>query len=150
MITRAINKCFARQDARKWEETFWFFDLHETVIVPNYSTEGEIPTEFYYGAEEVLKLISNIKDIKMVMYTCSHPEEIEKYKKFFSERGIHFDYVNENPEVVTDKNGYGCYDQKPYMNVLFEDKAGFDSETEWPLVKQALIDRYGNKILEDE
>jgi hypothetical protein len=34
--------------------------------------------------------------------------------------GLHLEYVNDNPEVTTE--GYGCYDYKPYMNVLFEDK----------------------------
>lgn len=150
MITRAINRCFERQDAKGWGETYWFFDLHDTVIVPNYNTEGEIPTEFYDGAEEVLRMISNIKDIKMIMYTCSHPEEIEKYIELFESKGIHFDYINENPEVKTDKNGYGCYDQKPYMNVLFEDKAGFDAETEWSHVKEVLINRYGADIVKNE
>lgn len=148
-ITRAIKNCFQRQDEKGWPETFWFFDLHETIIIPNYSKEGVIPTDFYEGAEEVLKMVSKIKDIKMVMFTCSHPEEIEKYIEFFESKGIHFDYINENPEVKTDKNGYGCYDQKNYMNVLFEDKAGFDAETEWSYVKEVLVERYGPKILEN-
>lgn len=64
-------------------------------------------------------------------YTCSHSHEITEYLTFFKEHGINFKYVNENPEVPTDINGYGCYDKNPYMNVLFEDKSGFIPEKEW-------------------
>ena len=63
------------------------------------------------------------------MYTCSHPEEIVQYQQFFKSHDIHFDYVNSNPEVVN--GGFGFYDDKPYFNVLFEDKAGFDAEEDW-------------------
>lgn len=149
MITRAIKNCFIKQDSRGWDKTYWFFDLHSTIIVPNYNTEGVIPTEFYDGAEEVLRAIGNIPDIVPIMWTCSHPKEIDKYKEFFEEKGINFLYTNNNPEVETDKNGYGCYDEKPYMDVLFEDKAGFSGEEDWPLVKEALIDRYGEEIFEN-
>jgi hypothetical protein len=91
-------------------------------------------------AKETLQLISNRKDIVMILYTCSHPHEIEQYLKFFTENGINFKYVNENLDVATDLNGYGNYDKKPYFNVVFEDKAGFDAEVEW-----AKIHRYFKK-----
>ena len=42
-----------------------------------------------------------------------------------------FKWINKNPEVVTDKGGYGYYEDKPYFNVLFEDKASFNPNTEW-------------------
>jgi hypothetical protein len=78
-------------------------------------------------------MISKMSDVVIFLYTCSHPHEIEQYLKLFSDNNIHFKYVNENPEVATDLKGYGCYDKKPYMNVLFEDKAGFDPEMEFSI-----------------
>jgi hypothetical protein len=48
--------------------------------------------------------------------------------------------------VKTQTNGYGCYDKKPYMNVLFEDKAGFDAETEWEPVLALMKSKYGENI----
>ncbi|MOA37506.1 hypothetical protein D3C78_1591030 [compost metagenome] len=65
----------------------------------------------------------------MILYTCSYPHEIEQYLKFFKEQGIHFRFVNQNPEVVNE--AYGFYEQKFYFNVLFEDKSGFDPEQDW-------------------
>jgi hypothetical protein len=68
--------------------------------------------------------MTKMPDIVMVIYTCSHPNEI--HIEFSQERWDYIKYVNDNPEVTTE--GYGCYDYKPYMNVLFEDKAGFDGD----------------------
>jgi len=128
---------------RNWDCTYWFFDLHGTVLKPNY-TYGNTPTEFYPYAKECLQFLSKLPDIIMIIYTCSHPHEIEEYIKLFKENDINFKYVNENPDVPTDINGYGCYDKKPYMNVLFEDKAGFDPEVEWVEVLNYMKEHYPN------
>jgi predicted hydrocarbon binding protein len=130
MITRAIKKCFDRARYKKWDRVYWLFDIHSTIIVPNY-TKAEIPKEFYQYAEETMRTLCQRGDICMILYTCSHPEEIEKYIEFFREKGITFDYVNENPEVKTLEGDYGNYDSKFYFDVLFEDKAGFSGEEDW-------------------
>ena len=131
MIIKALEKAIEVKNRKNWERTYWAFDIHETIIKPNWSGE-EIPKEFYPYAKETMQLISQQKDVVRILYTCSHPHEIEEYLEYFKGFDIHFDYVNENPEV---KNGsYGFYDQKPYFNVLFEDKSGFDCLTDWELV----------------
>lgn len=130
MIVDAVKNSMKIMSERGWDKVYYFVDLHSTVIKPNYEV-GNIPTEFYPYAKEVLQFLSIRKDISLIMFTCSHPEEIEQYLEFFEANDIHFDYVNENPEVKTNIEGYGCYDKKPYMNVLMDDKAGFDPETEW-------------------
>ncbi|ADR22663.1 hypothetical protein MATR_34910 [Marivirga tractuosa] len=128
MISKAIYRALHNAKQKKWGKTFWAFDIHETIVKPNWSTE-KISTEFYPFAKEALQLISQRTDVTSILYTCTHPKELEKYLIFFRQNGIHFDYVNENPEVVS-KN-YGYFEKKPYFNVLFEDKAGFDAENDW-------------------
>ena len=142
MIIKAIEKAFKRRDEKQCEKTYWAIDLHETVIRPNWS-ETTIPTTFYPMAKESLQLISDRKDIVMIMYTCSHPHEIVQYSEYFASHGIHFDFVNENPEVPN--SGFGYYDQKPYFNVLFEDKAGFDAEEDWFEVYKYLNSKVNEK-----
>jgi hypothetical protein len=115
---------------RGWDKTYWVFDIHGTILKPNYEY-GNIPKEFYPYAKETLQIISEMKDVVMILYTCSHPHEIEQYIEYFEENNINFDYINENPEITTNLEGYGNYDKKPYMNVLFEDKAGFDGNNDW-------------------
>ncbi len=68
----------------------------------------------------------------MFLYTCSWPTEIEKYQQLFKEYEIDFKYVNENPEVINNRLGY--YSQKPYFNILLDDKSNFIPETDWPTI----------------
>jgi len=129
-VIKAINNFYEDKPKRGWDKGYFFFDIHGTILKPNY-TYGDTPKDFYPYAQETLQFISKLSDICMIIYTCSHPNEIEEYIKLFNENGIRFQYVNENPEIKTDTNGYGCYDKKPYMNVLFEDKSGFDPMEDW-------------------
>jgi len=130
---------------RNWNKTYWFFDIHGTILKPNYEY-GNISNEFYPYVKETLQYLSKLDDVVMILYTCSHPHEIEQYLKLFEDNNIRFSYVNENPEVVTEVNGYGCYDKKPYVNVLFDDKSGFDAEIEWKEVLELMQSRYGTTI----
>jgi len=134
---------FQGMENKGWDKTYWFFDLHSTVIKPNYEY-GNIPKEFYPHAKEVLQMLSDRDDVCMAIYTCSHPHEVEQYKAYFEEQGIKFQFVNKNPEVTSVEGGYGYYEDKPYMNVLFEDKAGFDPEHEWEEVREYLTEKYGS------
>lgn len=140
-ITRAINNFFRDKEKRNWDKGYFFIDIHGTILKPNYQY-GNTPSEYYPMAKETLQLISKIDDIVMIIYTCSHLHEIKEYLELFKSDNIHFKYVNENPEVPTDPKGYGNYDKKPYMNVLFEDKAGFNPETDWQEVYGLLLERY--------
>ena len=143
-IIKSINyNHFELKEKRNWDRTFWFFDLHGTVLKSNYKA-GNIPREFYPYAKETLQFLSTLPDVVMCIYTCSHPNEIDEYMELFKSLGINFAYINENPEVKTQVGGYGCYDKKPYMNVLFEDKAGFDPETEWEEVLILMKEKYGS------
>jgi len=138
MIIRAIEKALEIKLKRGWEKTYWAFDIHETILEPNW-VEGVLPKTFYPGAKEALQLISKREEIVSILYTCSYPNEIQDYLAYFREQGIHFDYVNENPEV--ENNGIGNFDRKPYFNVLFEDKAGFDAQNDWFKVVELLTNK---------
>lgn len=153
IINAILTNHFEMKEKRGWDRTYWFFDIHSTIVKSNYKV-GEIPTEFYPYAKETLQYLSTLKEICMVLYTCSHPHEIEQYKDFFKSHNINFTYVNKNPEVVTDLNGYGCYDDKPYINVLFDDKAGFNGEKDWlpvlKLMKHRCSDNPTMELTEDD
>lgn len=133
---------FEYKEKRNWDKTYWFFDIHGTILKPNYEY-GNTPKDFYPYAIETLQFLTKLPDVEMIIYTCSHPHEIQEYIKLFADSRITFKYINENPEVPTQVDGYGCYDKKPYMNVLFEDKAGFDPETEWKEVLEFMKSKYG-------
>ena len=132
-LNNAINKAFQIRIKRNWDHIYFAVDIHDTIVQSNY-TAGNIPTEFYPVAMEALQILTERKDVKLIMYTCSHPHEIQQYLDFFESNGIHFDFVNENTDVKTDMEGYGNYDKKPYFNVLLDDKAGFNPYEDWEMV----------------
>ena len=136
MITRAIEACFKKAKAKKWNKTFWAIDIHDTILEANYSEE--LPTNWLPFAKEAIQMMSDREDIELILYTCSWPKEIEKYLEFFRKEGIIFKFANNNTDVKN--TGYGYYDNKPYFNVLFEDKAGFHHD-DWPSVIR-LLNRY--------
>lgn len=137
MIRRAIANCLRHARERGWSKTYWAFDIHGTILKPNFQRNA-ISTVFYPYAREAMQLLSRRTDVVRILYTCSYPDEIERYIEYFRSHDIHFDYVNENPEV--DSGGYGYYADKFYFNVLFEDKAGFDGESDWKGVLDSLGD----------
>jgi hypothetical protein len=131
-ILKAIDKTFNNVKKRNWDQVYFYFDIHETILYPDYNNVDTL--KFYEHAKEVLQYLSARKDITIALYTCSYPKEIERYIEFFKSHGIDFKYVNRNPDA---KNTlYGFYEDKPYFNVLFEDKAGFDAENDWLEIKK--------------
>ena len=126
-IIKAIEKAEQRAIERGWDKVFYFFDIHETILHLDYSNKEK--PKFYPFAKEVLQYLSKREDISISLYTCSYPEEIVNYIRFFESNSINFEMVNKNSEVKD--NAYGYYRDKPYFNVLFEDKSGFDAEKDW-------------------
>jgi hypothetical protein len=126
-IIKSIIKTEKRAVERGWDKVFYFFDIHETILYPDYNNEDDLV--FYPYALPVLQHLSKQDNICMCLFTCSYPKEIQRYIEFFKSHNINFEMVNRNIEVKN--NAYGYYEQKPYFNVLFEDKAGFDAEEDW-------------------
>jgi hypothetical protein len=127
---------FSHAEAKEWYETYWAFDIHGTISLPDYrKTSKEI--EYYPFAKETLQLISQTRpDIILILYTSSYPEELKIYYDTFKADGINFKYVNENPEIADAKGSFGYYDKKFYFNVLVDDKCGFEPDTDWePIYK---------------
>lgn len=135
MIVHAIENCLHKAHEKKWSKTYWAFDIHGTILKPTFK-KNEISMEFYPHAKEVLQTLSNRQDIVRILYTCSYGHEIEQYLAYFKANQIHFDYVNENPEIAD--GAYGYYDNKFYFNVLMDDKAGFDGNTDWLHIKETI------------
>ena len=132
MILKTIEKAFSSYKAKGWEYTFWAIDIHDTIFKSTYS--AEFKTEEYYPfAKETLQLLTQRDDVKLILFTCSHSNEIKSYLTQFESDGIHFDYINGNPEVVTDMSGYGNYDKKFYINVGLDDKFGFEP-SDWKII----------------
>jgi len=146
MIVNWINKMFDHSFKKEWFETYWAIDLHGVVFEPNYRNSPS-HAKFYPWAKETLLLMKERKDIVMIMFTSSYPNEIEFYDALLIENGIVFDYINENPAIHAKHGNFGCYDKKMYFNVLLDDKAGFDPLVEWEQIYDYLLTCKKNNYL---
>jgi hypothetical protein len=136
-----IEKSFRIMKKRGWDNIFIFVDIHETILKPNWNADT-VPHEYYPYALEVLQNMSDRKDIRLILYTCSHEEDVNKYLSMFKRDGVNFESVNTNPYAAS--TDYACFDQKPYFNSILDDKAGFDADldedgvNDWLRIKQLL------------
>lgn len=141
-ILDTIKKEYKRKEAKGWDKIYLFLDLHETVIYPDYNNKE--PIKFYEHAKECLQFLSKIKEIELGFYTCSYPNEIEKYKIYFEELDIKIIHINNNEDVSDTR--YGYYKDKPYFSLVFENKAGWNSENDWLPVFNWFKEYYSEKI----
>ena len=131
-ITKAFSAAFERKILKNWEKIYVAVDIHDTILKACYEEKEEY--DFFPHALQALRMLSGRNDICMILWTACHPGPLADYIARFEEEGIHFDYVNCNPEVSnTELNNF---DNKLYMNVGLDDKFGFEGEKDW----QAVID----------
>lgn len=129
-IIKSIKRAEERMKAMSWDRIFFFVDIHETILYPDYNNKEE--NKYYPFAKEVLQYLSKKTDVSLCLYTCSYPKEIERYIKFFKNHDIEFEMINKNIEV--ENTTYGYYQDKPYFNLLLDDKAGFEAEEDWKIL----------------
>ena len=127
-IVRAFENAFELKEERGWDHIYVFIDIHKTIFKPTYG-EKEEKFNYYEDARTALRMLSKRKDVVLGLYTCSYPSEIAKYLDKLAEDGIEFQLVNKNDMEKNTK--YACFDEKPYFNVLLDDKAGFEPDVEW-------------------
>jgi hypothetical protein len=135
-ITSFINKQYEVAKSRGWDTMYWAVDLHGTLILADYKKMKAEDVVYYPEAMEVMQILTERPDVCLIMYTCSWPPEIKEYQKRFHADGIHFNWINCNPDV--DGTEYGDYSKKPYFNVLLDDKAIFDPGEDWSWIRLAL------------
>lgn len=126
-----IKKTFEDKAKRGWVTLYVLADLHGTIIKPDH---GKI--EFYPGAIEVLRWFNSRRDFKVILWTSSFGPEIGDFLNVCKRLGIRIDFVNENP--LEANSAKACFDKKPYFNILLDDKAGFEGDTDWYAIKATL------------
>ena len=131
MLIDSLDQCLESAIRKGWNNIFIAVDIHDTIVKGNYRTD-ELPTDFLPMAKETLQMLTKYPNVTLLLYTCSHIPEIQKYFKFFEANDIHFKYCNENPDVPN--NALGDYTKKMYFNVLLDDKGCFNGKTEWPII----------------
>jgi len=130
-----IQRAFQVMQDRGWEKIYWLIDVHDVILEPDYEQDS-IGGKFYPNAIKVLRMLTERKDICTILWTCSHKHIVDQIVEKLKQEDVLFDFANENPEV---EGELGDYSVKLYANVILDDKAGFEGETDWFLVEQELI-----------
>lgn len=136
-LEKAVLNAYKKKEDRGHPRLFWAIDLHGTIIPSSYSSSETL--EFYPGAEECLKLISSFTDHSIILYTCSYIGKMSPVLEWLKEKGIRINYMNENPECKN--TAISCFYKKFYFDVLLDDKAGFEPETDWIELYKMLSNR---------
>ena len=137
-----IENSFKLMKIKKWDCVYWAIDLHGTICK---STRQRISNyTFYKGAKKVLQFLSKQKDIKLILFTCSHKDSINRANQWLSKNKIFFKFINENKDIKSNK--LSNFEKKIYFNVLLDDKSGFEGNKDWAIVKKELEKKYGVKI----
>ena len=126
------------QKVKGWPETYWCIDLHGTIIPSGKDSNDETDTmEFYPHAKEVLQWLTNRKDIILILWTSTPLWRASLVKECLEKNGIHFDMFNQNYHAKDTPRS--DFSKKFYFNVLLDDRAGFEPETDWTAIKNELI-----------
>jgi hypothetical protein len=133
-IAVAFRNAFQRKQEKGWEKIYVIVDIHDTILHACYDkAEGY---DYFPGAKEALQMMSSRDDICLILWSGSPLEILENYRERFAADGIIFEYLNENPEVAN--STFQNFDKKLYFNVGIDDRFGFDPDTDWEEVIEAL------------
>lgn len=113
-------------------------DIHGTIFYPSRNEEEKYCYIEY--AKETLQKLSENPNFKLILYSSSYEENLQKYTEHLMTDNIKIDYVMENPEIPS--NQYANFEKKFYYDILLDDKAGFESN-DWLDIYNFLIEKFG-------
>ena len=140
-VVKAFENANKFKHERDWDTLYVLLDIHGTMMPPNYDGIADV---FYPGAIEAMQELCKDSTYKVILWTCSKEEDRNHYKQLLEDRGIDIYAVNCNPDTEG-KLDWGDYSQKMYCNVMIDDKAGFEPETDWPEVMKFLKQNQNDK-----
>lgn len=129
-LIKYITKLFKEKDRNGYKTIYVMVDIHNTILVPSFNKKETF--EYFPYSKDTLKILSDMEDIKLIMWTSCYDDKIDMYLNHFKENGIIFDYVNENGEYPN--LSFACFDKKFYYDIGIDDKFGFDAENDWELL----------------
>lgn len=126
-ILKSFDTAFKRMKEKNWDYIYVLVDVHGTIFKPSYYDIENY--EYYPCARTVLQLLTANSKIKLILWTSTYMNEIDKYIHVMEKDYIKFDFINHNYDVKdTDIQYFG---DKLYFNVGLDDKFGFDPEKDW-------------------
>lgn len=127
-ISQIFNRELDKKKSRNWDRIYVLVDIHDTIIPSDYKSVGRDLVTYKY-ALPALRALSKREDVYLILWSSCTETTAKYYLDYFKEMGVDFDSFNKNEE---EKNTpYACFDSKPYFNVIIDDKAGFEPDSDW-------------------
>ena len=138
-MKETIKRSYARYKAKGYKYWYWAVDVHDVIFKGDYKVESAL--NWVTNAKRALKIINNIPDIKVILYTSTRQDQTQKLiDKIKNETGLEVYAVNKNPDFDTDPQGLCEFNGKFCFDLMLDDKAGFDYSNGWEEVIDTLID----------
>lgn len=132
-IISAFEAAFNRAKEKNWDYIVVLVDIHDTIFKGTYSKEENY--EYLGKAKEALQLMSNRKDIRIILWSSTYSKN--KYILQLYKDNINIDAFNRNIDGI-ENTEIACFDEKPYFNIGIDNAFGFEAETDWKEVIEAL------------
>ena len=123
---RGIQRAYEKTNQRGWPNVYWAVDLHDTCLRATYQQyvyEWINP----YVKDALLRLAAH-PETHLILWSSVAEAEKQHILKFFADAGIRIAGFNNNPHEPGNETSH--FNEKFYMSILIDDKAGFD-HTEW-------------------
>ena len=130
-----LKKTFADYKTKGWDRIFVLVDVHATIIPSGAHDNFTFINE---ACKEVLQWWSKREEVRLILWTSSYPAETDRLKKWLAGHGIFIYYINQNPEAKDTPRA--SFASKMYYNIVIDDRAGFEPETDWAEMKRQLIE----------
>lgn len=145
---RALTNAYQKTHSRGWDKVYWALDLHDTCFRANYKQNVYEWINDY--VKEALQRLTAHAETHLILWSSVHADEQPQIIKFFEDAGIRITGFNDNP--YERGNATSGFDQKFYMSVIIDDKAGFD-HMEWltiPDLVDSLRKQYPPVVIKSE
>ena len=130
-----IERTYRDMARRGWDTIYVCIDVHDVILEGKYNRHN-VGAQYMPNALRVLRQWTALPEVRLILWTSSHADATDLVLNGLSQEGVKFDFVNENPEC---QNTELCdFTKKAYMNILLDDKAGFEGETDWHLIEAEL------------
>ena len=126
-----IRRAFETAKDRLWNKIYWAIDLHDTIVRINQENCDITKIDYFPLAKEVLQYLTKRRDFCLILNSSTKTKDLNKWLKLLQKDGIKFDYINCNPEIVGSDCSTANFSEKLYCNILLDDKAGFEGNTDW-------------------
>ena len=135
-IIKAIDKAIEKRKERGYDYLYWCIDIHGVILEPTYKLNND-GANFYEMGIKTLKLISSFPVNKIILWSSSHETPFNKVVEDLKNLGVRVDYVNECPSTAL------CdFSKKFYVDLILDDKAGFDPDNDWEIIYNFLKEMY--------